>query len=172
MNKHIRHLPKRAKEAGAAKPDIPELRKAINYASRLLKVRLRSEEELLARLRDKKFSSVAIGQVVSLLKKSGYLDDFNFAVRWVAQRIEKPLGFLKLRYELRQKGVNKKIIDSVIFEAGKNYSEYDVISDLVRNKFRRIMPGKIDYKERRRIEGFLLRRGFSPDVVADVINSL
>ncbi|HDZ77464.1 MAG TPA: regulatory protein RecX [Candidatus Omnitrophica bacterium] len=102
-------------------PDMPGLRKAISYVSRLLKVRLRSEEELLIKLKENKFSSLIIDQVIISLKKSGYLDDFNFAARWVSQRIKKPLGFRKLRFELRQKGVDGKIIDSVFSEVSKNY---------------------------------------------------
>ncbi|HDZ77084.1 MAG TPA: regulatory protein RecX, partial [Candidatus Omnitrophica bacterium] len=84
----------------------------------------------------------------------------------------KPLGFRKLRFELRQKGVDGKIIDSVFSEVSKNYSEYDVILNLVRSKFKKIISAKFDCKEKQRIEGFLLRRGFSPDVVTDVIDSL
>lgn len=150
---------------------INPIEKAKDYAFLLLKFRMRSEKELAARLKKKKFDDEIINETLSFLKDKGFIDDNYFAKTWIESRIKKPLGIRRLKQELKLKGVDKEIIDRQIEEVKKDYSEEDVVLAVVRKKIERLRD--IDpYKAKRRIYAYLLRRGFSPEIVMDAVNQL
>lgn len=145
------------------------LEKARNYAFLLLKFRLRSENELRQRLKNKKFNPEIIQKTISYLKEKGFLDDAYFARAWIESRIKKPLGLRRLRQELKLKGIAAEIIENSINETKENYVEEDIVRGIIKDKFNKIRD--IDpQKAKRRIYAYLLRRGFSPETVTNVIS--
>jgi len=145
------------------------LQKAKNYAFLLLKFRLRSENEIRQRLKKKKFDVDIIERTVSFLKDKGFINDDYFAKTWIESRIKKPLGIRRLKAELSIKGINPAIIDTQINEIKKNYSEEDIVVGIVKAKLNKL-KGIDPQKAKRRIYAYLLGRGFSPEVVIDVLN--
>lgn len=147
------------------------LQKARDYAFLLLKFRLRSENELRQRLKKKKFNSEIIESTLLFLKAQGFIDDNYFAKTWIESRIKKPLGIKRLKAELSIKGVNKEIIDTQINEIKKSYAEEDIVGGIAKNRLNKLKD--IDpQKAKQRVYAYLLRRGFSPEVVMDIINQL
>ncbi|KPK99149.1 MAG: hypothetical protein AMJ95_00875 [Omnitrophica WOR_2 bacterium SM23_72] len=145
--------------------------KARNYAFLLLKFRLRSEQELCQRLKRKKFEEPIIGKTLAFLKARGFIDDQVFARAWVTARLKKPLGLRRIRQELRAKGIEEEIIDSQIREIKKDYPEGEIVKQLAKTKL-----GKMKDLEprvaKRRVAAYLLRRGFPPETVTDVISQV
>ncbi len=144
------------------------LEKAKDYAFLLLKFRPRSEREIYERLRRKRFEEGIIRKTINFLKDRGFIDDKCFAQGWIESRIKKPLGLRRLKEELRIKGVKEEIINLQISEVKKSYPEADIVTKIAKERFRRI-KGIGAQKARRRIYAYLLRRGFSPEVVIDVL---
>lgn len=145
--------------------------KAKNYAFLLLKFRLRSEKELCARLKKKKFDTGIIQETISFLKDKGFIDDNYFAQAWIESRLKRPLGLRRLRQELRLKGIDKEIIDDQIAKIKKNYSEEDVVLKIIRERIPKL-KGLEPQKAKRRLYSYLLRRGFAPEIVIDAMNQL
>ncbi len=148
-----------------------EFNKAKNYAFRLLKFRLRSEKELTFRLKKRKFSNPVIKKVITYLKEKNFLDNGVFAKTWVSSRIKKPYGFRRIRAELRQKGIDKELIFQVLSQAKQQYNEEEYIRKIVKQKlarFRNIEPRKV----KQRIYSYFIRRGFSPEIVIEIINQM
>ena len=143
--------------------------KAKNYAFLLLKFRPRSEKEIGERLKRKKFDTEVIRETILFLKENGFVDDSYFAKVWLESRIKRPLGLKKLRAELRQKGVDKEIIDSQIEEISKGYCEEDVVLKLAKDRLNKL-KGVEPVKAKRRLFEYLLRRGFSTEVIIDIVN--
>lgn len=141
------------------------------YAFLLLKFRLRSEKELLARLRQKGFLDQVSQEAVNFLKDREFIDDRVFAKGWVASRLKRPLGLRKIAQELVQKGLDKSVIQDALGEIKEGYEEKQVVSELARQKLSR-MKGIEPLKAKARIYGYLMRRGFSPDVIGEVIKEL
>ena len=138
---------------------------------RLLKFRSRSEYEIVAKLKDKKFSSDTIEQVVCFCKKCGLIDDATFTKSWIASRLAKPLGLRKIRQELKAKGIADEIISAQCRRLTTDYDEAQAVKQVIRKRI------KVYYKLDkttiyRRLEGYLLRRGFSPEVVYKELNSI
>lgn len=145
--------------------------KAREYVFLLLKYRSRSEKELYGRLKRKKFEEGVIREVIQELKGKGFINDEDFARAWVESRIKKPLGLRRLAQELKQKGVNRQIIDNQIQKAAQGYPEREIVSRIARQRLERL-KGIDQQKARTRIYSYLSRRGFSPEVIIDCINGL
>lgn len=137
----------------------------------LFKFRLRSERELYQRLKKKKFDPETINKAILFLKEKGFINDDYFAEAWVESRIKKPLGLVRLRQELRLKGIDKEIIDRQIGQIKKDYSEQDIVAKIAAERFNKL-KGIDPQKAKRRLYAYLVRRGFSLGIVMDVLNQL
>ena len=146
------------------------LQKARDYAFLLLKFRLRSEKEIYQRLKRKRFDEEVIKQTLSFLNDRGFIDDNLFAKAWIESRIKKPLGLRRIRQELNLKGIDKEIIDSEICEIKKDYSEPDLVKEIAKVRLAKL-KGIEPHSARRRVYAYLLRRGFSPEIVIEALSS-
>lgn len=137
----------------------------------MIKFRPRSEYELRSNLSRKGFDKEIIEQAVAALIKIHLLDDLAFARLWVESRIKKPLGIKRLSFELKTKGINNSIIEKVISEYNFPQKEEEVIRDLLSQKMKKL-SGLDKDKIKNRLWGFFLRKGFSKDIVYDVLSEL
>lgn len=153
------------------RPQSQSAEKARAYAFLLLKFRLRSEAELIARLKQKGFSEGLAQDTVDFLKDKEFIDDRLFAFGWVASRLKRPLGIRRIKQELLGKGLDKQIIEDSLEQAKKGYNETQTVNQLARQRFVRL-SGIDPQKAKARVYGYLMRRGFSPDVVSEIIKQL
>lgn len=144
--------------------------RATNAALNLLAHRGRSERELRQRLRQKGYTASAIDEAIRRVVDWGYLNDEQFAAAWVEQRSSgRPRSRRALAHELREKGVDRQIIETTIEEA-----EIDELADARRlavDKWRKERGQEPD-KRRQRTAGFLARRGYSWQIAKQVIDEL
>ncbi|MCM8770542.1 MAG: recombination regulator RecX [Candidatus Omnitrophica bacterium] len=146
-----------------------ELQKAINYAFLLLKYRLRTESEIRRRLKRKKFAADVIEATVSFLKEKKFINDADFARAWFEARGQK-FGLKRIRQELRQKGVSAELINQA--QNGlRDYQEKEVLFALAKKRMP-LLRGLPFAKKRQRLYGYLLRRGFPPDMVLEALNRI
>lgn len=151
------------------------LKKDLSSAKRasyhLLKIRPRSEYELRGRLKIKGFQKEIIDSAIKELYRIGLLDDLAFARLWVESRIKKPLGLNRLSYELKIKGIDKEIIKQVISDFDSPEKEEAVVRELLQNKLKKL--ANLDkQKIKSRLWSYFLRKGFSRDIVYDVLREL
>ena len=147
-----------------------DLAAAREYAFLLLKYRMRSEHELRLRMRRKKFDERLIDETAEFLKEKKFIDDDSFAKAWVFSRKNQGFGLSRIAQELKLKGVPEEIVKNRISEGKGDYPEKQIVGELAS---RRLSKSKgVDPKTaKRRVYAYLLRRGFSPDVVIEVLNS-
>ena len=140
-----------------------ETRKATAAALQLLAYRARSEGEISTRLRQRNFSDAAIAATIDRLREWHYVDDSDFAARWIENRQQhRPRSTRMLAHELRAKGVAPSTIEETITDAGVD--EVSDARELVirqRAKYETLPPDV----QTRRITGFLARRGYAYDVI-------
>lgn len=154
------------------KKNKPEtLEKARNYAFLLLKFRTRSEKEITRRLKEKKFDEQAIKETIEFLKERKFIDDRAFARAWIESRVKKPLGLRRLWQELMMKGIDKKIIDAELEAAKEDYNEPEIVKKIARERFKKL-KGAQAQKAKPRLYAYLLRRGYSSEIVIDALNKL
>jgi regulatory protein len=130
------------------------LQKAVDLLSR----REHSTQELHLKLKKRDYDETVIEQVISTLKKKGYLDDARFAAMWIRSRIrKKPESPFALKAGLMNKGVDADTAEAAIREAEIDWQE--VLEAAVKKKLDKTADTK-------KVLAYLVRRGFSyPEVV-------
>jgi len=131
---------------------------ALGYLAR----REHSRLELINKLSHKPFSEdVDLPSLCDSLEASNYLSDERFAEMFVRSRVSRGKGEMKIRYELRQRGVKEALIDAALLEEGVDWL---ILAREQREKrFGRAIPK--DFKERARQSRFLAGRGFSGEII-------
>lgn len=160
------------KKRARSSASLSNAEKAREYAFLLLKFRLRSENELASRLRQKKFPEEIIRDTICFLKDKQFIDDRIFAKGWVASRLKRPFGLRRIRQELVQKGLGKEIIEETFAaQAKEGYDEGSIARQLAEQRFSKLKSIE-PLKAKARVYAYLMRRGFSPDIAGDIVKGL
>lgn len=133
----------------------------------LLARREHSRLELMNKLRHKLFSEdVDLASLCDDLEASDYLSEERFAEMFVRARINRGQGEIKIRYELRQRGVHNSLVDSALLDVDIDWL---VLAKAQREKrFGREDPE--DFKQRGKQSRFLFSRGFSSEIICLVFS--
>jgi len=149
-----------------------EVKKAKDYSFKLLSYRSRSIKEIEDRLKKKGYSSRAISEVVKNLKRLKFLNDKEFAKMWVESRIKtRPMGRYRLYQELIQKGIGRDLIEKTLSDY-REEEEMKLARELAQRKLKRSYRNLDEVTTKRRLYGFLQRRGFSYDTIQEVMKEL
>lgn len=139
--------------------------KAVYRVLDLIARRPRSEGEIRDYLRRKKYQDEEIKKIVNVLNKKGYINDEDFARRWVEnRRLLKPISKRRLRLELKQKKVSEDIISSVLEQDETDESQ--VLKELIAKKRRQSR-----YQDDQKLMQFLIRQGFDYSDIKSTIKS-
>jgi regulatory protein len=134
---------------------------AMGRALNLLGYRARSEAEVRERLGRFGYAGGTIEAVVVRLEE--YLDDEEFA-RLKAREKARRYGPRRVSVELRRSGVGEELAREVVEEEFAGRSELEEARSAASRRYNR--PGTD--AEARRVYGFLVRRGYSAGVCAQV----
>jgi regulatory protein len=140
-------------------------------ALRLLAVRPRSAAELARRLRMKGYGPEIGEEVIGRLREMGMVDDAAFAGMLARDRVRlRPQGSRRLASELRQKGVDDETARAAIHETMEGEATNE--RELARRAAEKWRPRPDEEPERarRRLHGFLARRGFDDETIREAID--
>ncbi|SFJ24908.1 regulatory protein RecX [Thermoflavimicrobium dichotomicum] len=156
---------------------IKELLEAEEYnqvrlsALRYLSHKPRTTQELRQYLMRKEFHEGYIEKVIDEMMRLGYLDDQQYARAWVDERRNrKGYGALRVKKELKQKGIASKWIDEAMSKVDQS-EERQLAMEVAERRYLRIQHESWP-KIERKLGQFLLYRGFSMDVVYEVLREL
>ncbi|MGN0170548.1 MAG: regulatory protein RecX [Lachnospiraceae bacterium] len=128
-------------------------KKALN----LLERQDRTQEQLVKKLQGYGYPNEAVEAAVEYVKSFHYIDDRRFAENYIRYRQNEKSRYA-LKMELYRKGIEEDIIEEALNSAYEAKEE-DLVCKLLEKK--RFAPDEDDRKERNRIMGYLMRRGFS-----------
>jgi regulatory protein len=135
-------------------------------ALRFISFKPRTQFEIRKKLSESEFSEEIINIVINKLVQKGYVNDFEFAQNWAENRsIYKPRSKKLISWELKNKKVNKEIIDEVIIGMVPD----EKLAVLASEKYARRLSGCDKYVFFRRLTGYLSRRGFSYSIVKPIV---
>ena len=150
--------------------DDPEVEKALQKAYRLLAARARSEKELRSKLKERQFGSPTIDSVVARLYELTYLDDEAFARQWARHLAANKLsGDRRIEISLQEKGIGKTLREQVLAEIRQAVPEREIIRQVIRRKLKGGKLLRQDGREKRRLVQHLLGKGFTPDLIFEMI---
>jgi len=136
---------------------------AMGRALDFLGYRARSEREVRDRLQRCDYGEETVEGVIVRLKELGYLDDEDFA-RLVVREKSRRYGPRRVSAELRRSGVDAEIVREAVDQEFAGRSEVEEARSVAA---RRYNMGGSD-AEARRVYGFLVRRGYSVEVCAEI----
>jgi regulatory protein len=149
---------RRAKRIAAAEADERTVRTAA-YA--LLAGRDFSRHELTERLLSKGYGATVVEESVRNLVAEGLLREERYAGLFVAQRAGRGHGPVRIRMDLRERGVDPELVEQAL--AATEVDWVRTARDTRRRKFGVSPPG--DFHERAKQARFLQYRGFSSDQI-------
>jgi regulatory protein len=158
---------------------IDEIKQEQNFTSardsslRLISRRIRSEKEIIDKLKSKKYDEITIQKVLESLNKLNLLNDKDFANKFVSDSIhlKRPFGKLALKFKLQKFGIEKSTASDGINELMTEETEVKLAYDAASKKLR-LLKKHPKEKQKQRIYSFLAQRGFNYDIVRKVMNKL
>ena len=142
---------------------------ATQQALELLSYRPRAEAEIRKRLTEHGFAAGNIEEVLDRLRKSGLVSDAQFARTWADNRTTfRPRSRRMVAAELRQKGVADETIEQALTEL----PEDEDLAFQSGMKYASRLEGLELEDFRKKMAGYLGRKGFSYGTVAEVTRKI
>jgi regulatory protein len=135
------------------------------YALNLISRRQRSERELKERFQRRNTAPEIQEAVIERLREKGLVDDDAFALAWVENRQTfRPRSSWAIKQELRQKGVPDSAIQTALADFDDEHAAYRAASKAA-GKY----SGLSWELFKRRLSGYLRRRGFQYSTISPIV---
>ncbi len=133
----------------------------------LLARREHSEFELNRKLRSKGFPAAEVDAIVTLLTSQGKLSNARFAESYIHARRQKGYGPVRIRMELKARGVNEDMIEDHLDITDNAW--LTSVRTVWRKRFKSVLPA--GQQERGAQQRFLQYRGFTLDQIDTIFQS-
>ena len=137
-------------------------------ALNLLEHGMKSQKQVQDYLKGKGYPESCIEKAVEKLAEYGYLNDLAYACEYVRLYSQKD-GEKKLRFALKNKGVEDELIDQAIEQCLTDESQEEVCFKLAAKK---IKNAELDIKIRQKVTAYLAGRGFSFETINRALTRL
>ena len=131
----------------------------------LLARREHSVKELLKKLSDRFEEPELIIKVVDQLAQDNLVSNSRFAEMYVRSRVNRQFGPIRIKHDLRERGVSDFQIDSALDEANPDW--FQLIQELSVKKYGHTVPSEV--KETAKRVRFFQSRGFDSDSIRFII---
>ncbi len=148
---------------------VRQYRPALAYALNLLARRAFAEQELNRRIRRVGYRPLTADLVCHKLKKTGILDDADFARQWTEGQIGRKIGSRRIALELQKKGVSREQAEEAL-GAVDSGEEFRMAVSLAERGLRRGKPGEDPRKTSQRVLAMLSRRGYDFEISRKALN--
>jgi regulatory protein len=130
----------------------------------LLARREHSVKELLRKLCERYEETELIADVVRQLSEDNLVSDSRFAEMYIRSRIGRQFGPVKIKNDLRERGVSEDKIRFALNEANQNWLQ--LIQELSEKKYGKTLPSEA--KETAKRMRFFQSRGFDTDCIRSI----
>jgi len=151
--------------------DADEVMRAKNYALRLLREDIHSKIEMEQQLAREGFEAQAVQTAIAELIRSRHIRDRKYAENWVNRRQKSnPRGKTLLTHELVDKGIDRETAEQVVAEVNAE-DEAKLALEIAqkRAKHYKRLPTQV---AKRRLNGYLARRGFESETIRQIIEQI
>ncbi|MFC4556826.1 recombination regulator RecX [Virgibacillus kekensis] len=145
------------------------LHKSYTLAINFLSYRMRTKKEIYDYLEKKEVDQEHINKIMKKLEDEGLIDDNQFAEAFVRTRIHTTSkGPLLVKKELMEKGVSKSIAEEAV-DLYNYETQFKKAMKWVKKKLNSSKNNSFQ-KQLQQLQGTLMQKGFTQDVIKDVIN--
>lgn len=126
----------------------------------------RSEQNIRQKISMAGYRGSFVDDAIDSLKEYGYIDDLRFA-RYYAESMRDTKGrsAFAISRSLYEKGISRDVIDTVMGELDID-EEAQILKALSSKGYNEENIRQIDDKERQKLISFLMRKGFSYDLIS------
>ena len=137
----------------------------LHQLSRSMKTRFQLQEILKKREIPDEIAQLALDRFT----EAQLIDDAVFAAAYVRTRLENGRSVSAIRGELRRKGVAQELIEAELVDVDSD-REQEIANKLAANRYSRMLNLDAEVRKRRLL-GFLQRRGFSQSIAYRAISN-
>lgn len=151
-----------------------KMKKPYTYALDLLAARAYTTATLRRKLRQKEFEPSEIDETLERLTSSGILDDSKYAAEFARQRlVHGGSSVRRVEQDLGKKGIDRKTAHAAA-QSVVDEEEIDLAASMERIARKKLLTlGGVDTQvKRRRLFGFLARKGYELDDIKRVVERL
>ena len=140
---------------------------------KLLARRDHARRELLDKASRKDYPKEVIQSVISELEQKGYLNEEDFAKKFIADKFNlNQWGPAKIKAHLFKKGVSKSVISKKLGDFFEERELRETYLNLVLKRKRRFLKEEDLYKRKKKVFDYLHRKGFEPDSIFSHMDEL
>jgi regulatory protein len=143
-----------------------QVKEAVNYALRLISIRLRTKGELELRLKRRGYPDKVVEEVLKRLEESSLLNEEEFAREFVRSKLGSLWHPTLIEKELRYRGIPKEIVERILQEI-----DLDELLERAKERAQSLSKRyrKLDARAKRRIFSYFMRRGFPWEVIREIM---
>jgi len=146
------------------------VQRAFNYALRLLAGRDYSAARIRKKLIEREFTAEDADSAVKRLEEDGWVSDLRFAERFAEHSVSSGRFYgVRLRQEMRRRELSPEIVDRTLQHIYENHDQSAAIRDILKKRYSNFSFKTSDEKEKRRILGYLQRRGYGFSSIMQVL---
>lgn len=142
---------------------------AKEYAVKLVSRYSYTKKGIWEKLKKQEYDDEIIEKTIVFLKNYKFIDDFDYAKRFINDSLKfKHWGVKKIKYELKQRGIEESTIYDALAEFDTDTLELEGILPIAKKK----LAGDFEYKNIIKVKKHLESKGFSYDLIDSTINIL
>jgi len=147
-----------------------ELKLARSYTLNLLSTSFKTEFEITRKLKLKKYNHKIIDILIEEMKNLSLVNDKQFANDYATELARRGFGKKAIIFKLKNKGISEKIIESIIQNSFDEKLEYINLKKVFDKKMQFLLKTeKNPLKRREKIYRFLCSKGFSHNLISDIL---
>lgn len=113
-----------------------------------------------------------VEQLLSQLVEENYLNEERFAIAFAGGRFRiKQWGRVKIKYELKQKNVSEYCI-KIALKAIEEKDYQKKLHQLAEAKLKILKSEKNSFIKKRKLQQYLLQKGFESSLISSIVNSI
>jgi len=146
---------------------------AKNMAYTYATYKMRTEKEVIEKLRRKDYNETIIERCLEFLKEFKLLNDYNYAQLFAKEKAKSKLwGKYRIKTELLKKGVKSNIIEDAIYNSFPEEENYNIALESAKKKYRQIKYKKDPIKIKMSLSSYLQRNGFDFETINKVLEEI
>lgn len=145
-----------------------EYEHAFQYTLKRFSMKNYASSELKKLLKSRLVSEKNIEKIIHDSIQRGYIDDQNWINSFIRSQMARRNGPKAILYKLMLKGIPKDVAEETVSHMANSESSQTLISEIIKRKYRSL--DLKDYKNRNKVIGALVRKGFDFDDILLALN--